>query len=63
MVPTHPSSRRTEESPKLLCSNTDGCCSAKKQVTDQGGKITTEFKLIKGFTFVQSIITTCIERC
>jgi len=23
---------------------------AKKQVTDQGGKITTEFKLIKGFT-------------
>ncbi|THY35621.1 hypothetical protein D6D01_01178 [Aureobasidium pullulans] len=24
--------------------------SAKKQVTEQGGKITTEFKLIKGFT-------------
>ncbi|CAD0100106.1 unnamed protein product, partial [Aureobasidium mustum] len=24
---------------------------AKKQVTDQGGKITTEFKLIKGFTY------------
>lgn len=26
-------------------------CSAKKQVTEQGGKITTEFKLIKGFTY------------
>ena len=26
--------------------------SAKKQVTEQGGKITTEFKLIKGFTYV-----------
>jgi len=25
---------------------------AKKQVTDQGGKITNEFKLIKGFTWV-----------
>ncbi|KAK0272051.1 hypothetical protein LTR35_010322 [Friedmanniomyces endolithicus] len=24
---------------------------AKKQVTDQGGKITNEFKLIKGFTY------------
>lgn len=26
--------------------------SAKKQVTDQGGKIINEFKLVKGFTYV-----------
>ena len=29
---------------------------AKKNVTDQGGKVTHEFKLIKGFTFVVSTI-------
>ncbi|KAK4544494.1 hypothetical protein LTR36_004065 [Oleoguttula mirabilis] len=28
---------------------------AKKQVTDQGGKIINEFKLIKGFTYVSAI--------
>ena len=28
--------------------------SAKKQVTDQGGKIEHEFKLVKGFTYVFS---------
>jgi hypothetical protein len=27
------------------------CRSAKKQVTDQGGKIEHEFKLVKGFTY------------
>jgi hypothetical protein len=27
------------------------CYSAKKQVTDQGGKIEHEFKLVKGFTY------------
>jgi hypothetical protein len=27
------------------------CHSAKKQVTDQGGKIEHEFKLVKGFTY------------
>lgn len=30
-------------------------CSAKKQVTDQGGKITHEFKLIKGFTYASNL--------
>jgi hypothetical protein len=28
---------------------------AKKSVTEQGGKITTEFKLIKGFTYVLAL--------
>ena len=31
---------------------------AKKQVTDQGGKIVNEFKLIKGFTYVESTNST-----
>ena len=30
---------------------TDNPFRAKKKVTDQGGKITHEFKLIKGFTY------------
>ena len=32
--------------------------SAKKQVTDQGGKIEHEFKLVKGFTYVHSQVDT-----
>ncbi|KAL1305432.1 hypothetical protein AAFC00_002316 [Neodothiora populina] len=41
--------------PSINVSLKDGADSAqleqaKKQVTEQGGKITTEFKLIKGFT-------------
>ena len=30
--------------------------SAKKQVTDQGGKIEHEFKLVKGFSYVHSVL-------
>ncbi|KAI5211620.1 hypothetical protein E4T42_08156 [Aureobasidium subglaciale] len=50
MVPMHLSLTRKPRVPLMQQGCTDVHRSAKKQVTEQGGKITTEFKLIKGFT-------------
>lgn len=37
---------------QIVSDLTDKCARAKKQVTEQGGSIVNEFKLIKGFTYV-----------
>lgn len=45
------SKRALQHTSTRRCScSSDSLTSAKKEVTDQGGKITHEFKLIKGFT-------------
>lgn len=51
----------TTKMPSINVSLKDGASkdqleAAKKQVTDQGGKITHEFKLVKGFTYAPHLL-------